>query len=167
MDRLEFLIRRFRQIVPQPLTGWDPVRSRRLRCWLKDDVGPVLDNFIKRPRFRALAAWPVQTLRPGSGTAERLLVEQVDAALVAQGRAFRQIGGRPHIRNRLEAVAVEHIVTEEEIHLGSGGPQVIRRVESPLDRLALSLVQLGQIAGRFWNDLVCLEDYFEPIGGWM
>jgi hypothetical protein len=35
------------------------------------------------------------------------------------------------------------------------------------DRLALALVQLGQIAGRFWNDLVCLEDYFEPTAGWM
>jgi hypothetical protein len=130
-------------------------------------VSPVLEDLIKRPRFRAQAAWPLQMLRPGAGTAERALVENLDAALVAQGRAVRQLARKPHVRKRLETVAVENVVTEEEVFLGSGSPQVIRRVRSPIDRLEVFLVQLDQIAGRFWQDLVCLDDYFEPIGGWM
>src|SRR6516164_10798808 len=102
MDRLDFLVRRFRQIVPQPLTGWDPVRGRQLRCWLGEHVRPVLEDLIRRPRFRAQAAWPVQTLRPGAGTAERALVEDVDAALVALGRALGRLARKPHVRKRLK-----------------------------------------------------------------
>ena len=167
MDRLDFLVRRFRQIVPQPLTGWDPVRGRQLRCWLGEDVRPVLEDLIRRPRFRAQAAWPVQTLRPGAGTAERALVETMDAALVGQGRVLRRLARRPRVRGRLETVAVEQVVSEEEVLLGSGSLQGIRRVHSPVDRLEVFLAQLDQIAGRCWQDLVCLDDYFEPRGGWM
>jgi hypothetical protein len=166
MDRLDFLVRRFRQIVPHPLTGWDPVRGRQLRCWLREDVGPVLEDLVRRPRFRAQAAWPVRTLRPGAGTAERALVEDLDAALAAQGRALRRLARRPRVRERLETVAVEQVVAEEEVLLGSGSPQGVRRVHGPVDRLGVFLVQLDRIAGRFWQDLVCLGDYFEPSGGW-
>jgi hypothetical protein len=167
MDRLDFLVRRFRQIVPHPLSDWDPARGQLLRCWLNDDVSPVLEDLTKRPRFRAQAAWPVQTLRPGSGTAERALVEDVDAALVALGRALGRLARKPHVRKRLKAVAVEEVVTEEEVLLGLGTSQVTRRVRSPVDRLEAFRMQLKQIGGRFWQDLVCLQDYFEPMGGWM
>lgn len=167
MDRLEFLVRRFRQIVPQPLTDWDPVRARLLQCWLRDDVGPVLHEYAKRPRFRLQAAWPIRTLRPGAGTAERALVDQVDSALVAQSQALYRFSQLPQARKLLQAVAVAERVTEEDVLLGEGKAQVTRRIYAPYDQLALMFGQMERMAGRFWQDLVNMDDYFEPIGAWM
>src|SRR5258705_10279383 len=64
VDRLQFLIRRFRQIAPESLKFGDPALRRNLQCWLNDDVNPVLEGYLRRPRFRDLAAWPLRTLRP-------------------------------------------------------------------------------------------------------
>src|SRR5271168_26864 len=98
MDRLEFLVRRFRQLLPQPLQPDDAVQARSLRCWLQDDVGPVLQEYVQRPRFRAQARWPLLALGPGAGTAERALVEHVDAALVGYGRVLGQLARRPSLQ---------------------------------------------------------------------
>jgi hypothetical protein len=166
-DQLDYLVRRFRQIAPQPLTGWDRVRCRELGCWLRDDVSPVMESFLMRPRFQAQAAWPLQTLRQGAGTTERALVDKVDMALVEHGGALLQLARKTSIKKRLETVAVENLVSEEEVLLGPGHPQVVRRGRSKVDQLAVFLAHLEQIANRSWQDLVCLDDYFEPMGAWM
>ena len=167
MQRLEFLMRRFRQLVPQPLRRLDQVQARSVRCWLVDDVGPVLEDFVQRPRFRVQATWPLQTLGVGARTAERALVDQVDAALVDAGRILRQWARRPHLRQQLQAVAVEQVVTEETVQFGAGRAKVTSRTEAAVNRLPALLSQLDHISGRFWQDLVCREDYFAPTGGWM
>jgi hypothetical protein len=43
----------------------------------------------------------------------------------------------------------------------------MRRVVRTTNQFNTLMSQLEQIASRFWTDLVCVEDYFEPIGGWM
>lgn len=167
MERLDFLVRRFRQILPEPLIRENSVARRRIRCWLTDDVRPVLEEYLKRPRFQDLAAWPVRTLRVGMGTVERALVDEVDVALVAHGRALKAFAGHGKANELLQSVAIEDFVAEEEVSFGPNGPRVTRQVRKPHDRLATVLQQLSAVEGRFWRDLVCLEDYFEPYGGMM
>src|SRR5579859_3299980 len=126
MERLDFLVRRFRQILPEPLTGENSAARRKIKCWLMDDVRPVLEDYLKRPRFRDLAAWPVRTLRVGAGTAERALVDKVDMALVAHGRALNAFAGNTKVRQRLQAVAIEDLVTKEQVVFGPKGRKVTR-----------------------------------------
>ena len=62
MDRIELALRRYQQIVPQPV---DPIRVplRDLKVWLTEDVNAVLDDYTRRPAFRKNASWPVRALR--------------------------------------------------------------------------------------------------------
>jgi hypothetical protein len=166
-DRLDFLLRRFRQLVPEPLTGPSPVVVRQLGCWLRDDVAPVLAGYVRRQRFRDQAAWPVRQLAPGSGTPERHLVEAADAALVGYAGVLRTWVRKPAVRKRLEAVAREPTVVAEEALVGNGPARLVRRRIEPLSRLPSLTAAVDHIAGRFWTDLVCPADYFEPLGGWM
>lgn len=164
---LDFLVRRFRQIAPKPATTWDDYRNRQLHTWLRDDVAPVLESLTRRPRFRTQATWPLRTLRAGATSPERALVDKVDAALVAQGKAVRQLARNLHVRGRHQRVAVQDVVATEGVLLGSGCPKVTQQPRDEVDPLAVLIAQVEQIARRDWTDLMCLEDYFEPAGGWM
>lgn len=167
VDWLAFLTRRFHQMVPQPNGSWDPVRVRHLRCWLKDDVAPVLAEYSQRPRFRRQALWPIATLRPGVETAERALVDRVDAGLVGHAQALRTIARPFQVQGQLESASLKDVVTEDSDLVEGGNSPVENRPRESANQLAVLLGQLEAIADRFWSDLVCVEDYFEPLGGWM
>jgi hypothetical protein len=166
VDQLDFLIRRYRQILPRPLTVCNAVTARELQCWLRDDVAGWLGEFVQRASFREQARWPIRTLGRGANTPARAEVEAVDAVLVACACALQALGKKATVRERLQALAVDTVVAKEEVLLGDGPPRVLRRDTESVDRLPLLLSQIDWIAERSWNDLVCVEDYFEPAGGW-
>jgi hypothetical protein len=154
MDRLEFAVRRYRQIMPQPVTTWLAFPADALRRWLVDDVCPVLEDYVRRPAFRAQATWPIQRLRRGAGTRERALIEETDAAVVACAKALTHFARLRTVRRRMD--------TGQDPPANEQGST---QTSAELSRVLLRQTEL--IGNRFWSDLVCPEDYFEPIGGWM
>jgi hypothetical protein len=168
ITRLEFAERRYRQLLPQPRVGPLSFLMRELLVWLKDAVCPVVDEYAKRPAFRAHATWPLRVLVPGASTAERGVVETVDknlvlcarelVALARQKRVAKQLAARWPPRKRL---------TREEVDISGKRAQRIGSDRTLVDVLALETSQVQWISKRGWTDLVCPGDYFEPRGGWM
>ncbi len=168
MNRLEFAARRFRQIVPAPVSEWVEVPVRDLRVWMTDEVCPVVEDYAHRPAFRSMAAWPLRTLVKGTRTAERELVEAVDTRLVESARSVLALARKQRVRKRIARQnPPQRMTTFEEVHISARRVRTTAREETVVDVLAAESAQVEAIAGRFWTDLVCAEDYFEPRGGWM
>lgn len=167
MERLQYLVRRFHQISPDPLVGWRPDCLRELHCWLRDDVGPDLQSYVLRPRFREQASWPIQTLSPVAKTPQRALVDTVDRSLTHYAQALQKLVKvkDQSFGERLEKAALRKNI-HEEVVINGASSKVLHRKEHAYSRLPLVLEQIAQVAGRFWHDLVCAEDYFEPAGSW-
>jgi hypothetical protein len=55
MDRLQFALRRYQQVVPSPVFDWASFPYEKLKTWLEDDVLPALDGYWRRQSFRELA----------------------------------------------------------------------------------------------------------------
>ncbi|MGE3806359.1 MAG: hypothetical protein AB7K24_16950 [Gemmataceae bacterium] len=165
MERLHYLVRRFHQILPEPSMGGQPRNVRELHCWLRDDVGPELESCVLRPRFREQARWPIQTLAAGAGTAERALVDRVDRALTGYAQALQTIIAEETVQRRLEKVAIQ-VTNREEVVICGDSSRVLHRAQSSHPLLSVLVPQLSAIAERFWQQLVCVKDYFEPTGGW-
>lgn len=168
MDRLEFAIRRYQQIVSHPLRTWEEFPTRVVRVWLADDVCPVVDAYRKRPAFKDHATWPIRVLVPGAESPERRRIEAVDNGLVQAARALLGIARQKRVHRHLldlnpptESVAAQ---TVELTGTAVASSSVKRAV---VDNLPVEIHQIERIAQRFWSDLVSAQDYFDPSSGWM
>ena len=93
MNRIELAERRYRDIIPERLAATD--RAARywrmplseIEAWISEYVLPAVEELLPRPLFRTHATWPQLTLVVGAGTPERVAIEQVDRALVAEAVA--------------------------------------------------------------------------------
>lgn len=167
MTDLELLTRRYRQIVPQPTVQWQDFPERKVRLWLTDDVCPFLHKFARRQRFREEASWPLRVLAPGAQTTERQLVERIDKAIVKCARSLSEPARLKTIRRRLETLLPPRpTVVHEKVRVSAEGSRRIEVQTETVDELPVLLSQLDSVARRFWTDLVCTDDYFEPSGGW-
>src|SRR5207302_9991517 len=104
MDWLALALRRYHQIVPHPVRAWEEIPIRPLTVWLADDVCPVVAAYCQRPAFKDQATWPLRHLLPSAGTAERQLVEAVDAGLVQAAQALLSMVRQQRLHRRLVAL---------------------------------------------------------------
>jgi len=102
-----------------------------------------------------------------AGTPERELVDATDAALVTLARALCGLARLRTAQRRIEEA--ESSARSDVNDAGEGSAADTRKVESIpfVERPLFLLGQVEEIADRFWSDLVCTRDYFEPTGGWM
>ena len=168
MDQVERAQRQYRRIAPQPVLDWPDVPIEKMKVWVEDDVCPVVEAYRHRPAFMDHAIWPLRALARGAGTAERDLIDAVDAGLVRSARSLLALAGQQAVHRRLRALnpATPQITAEAVVVGGAGARRVDVHWEA-VDRLPLEIAQVEQIAGRFWSDLACGHDYFAPMGGWM
>jgi len=164
MDRLSLAERRYLQVVPTPVQSWTEFPDRGLVLWLADDVCPVIEDYCRRPAFREQASWPVRVLVAGAPTAERRCIESVDKALVQCAKALLQVAGRKHSVTQAQSPSWSPV---ETVEISGAGVRRAIRTPATKDTGPLERFQVEMIARRFWTDLVCPEDYFEPCGGWL
>ena len=168
MDRVELAMRRFQHILPRPVENWANFPDERLTVWLSDDVGPVVEDYSRRSSFREQASWPLRVLNAQAESPERVLVNAVDHSIVQTAKALHQLGPNRLVVKKLEEQNPPKVfVSEEVVEINERG---VRRLEVKRDLFDTSraeLAQIEQIAERPWTSLVCLEDYLQPLGGWL
>lgn len=169
MTSTELACRRYDQIIrPSPLPN-SSFPNLQLSAWLEGDVCTAIGEYWQRPGFRKNASWPIRNLAPEVATEERRLVDQVDANLVACARILKRVAERESIWAEMIRLspAVSTIVAEEIEFSGTSPPRRTSVRSELVDVLAVERSQVSQIASRFWDDLVCTQDYFHPYGDWM
>ena len=139
------------------------VPLRQLQVWLDEDVCAVLDDYVRRPLFRAFASWPIRTLAPDAATPERGLVDELNAELKRCARAARRLTGGKTLNSRMAAqFPPRRVVTSESVEIGSGGERTQEVGFGQFDESELQLAQLSKMADEESPDLVNVNDYFEP-----
>ena len=164
MDKVEIVTRRYKQILPKPVGFVQDSQLRRLEIWLKDDLCPVVEDYADRPTFRERAAWVLDSIRPGVLTPERQAIDTLDAAVVACARALAEPGSKSRVHAKLVALypAQTRVVGETVEICGGGRKRVLSQQLGPVDELAPELSQVTALDKRPWDDLVNVNDYFEP-----
>lgn len=168
MDRIELAERRYRAMMPEPSPEHLELVQRELEVWLSSDVCPLVADYARRPRFRDQAAWPLEKLSRGADSPERRLVEAVDRSLVACAKALTKLAAKPSLAKALEAMyPPRERIVGETIRITGAKSERLHVERGTIDTLAVERSQIRDLAGRFWTDLVCREEYFEPRGEWM
>jgi hypothetical protein len=168
MDRIELAERRYKAIVREPLPDRWQLPHRELEAWLLNDVCSVVADYAKRPRFREQAAWPLEKLRVGTDSAERQLLDPFDHALVKCAKALTKLAANAPIASVLKEICPPtEAIVREVIRITGGNSRRVGAEKGTVNTLAIEASQVRAIAERFWTDLVCQDDYFEPRGGWM
>ncbi|WP_417849316.1 hypothetical protein [Thalassoglobus sp.] len=160
MKQLDFAIRQYQETSPVR-SGFDEDSISRLAVWYEEDIAPVLEEYSRRPRFRRYASWPITELQHGAKTELRDLIEQVDHSLVDCAQAI------------LETIAPDEILTAmqsefppvEQVSSGTFTTDGVTDEEEVEKRMEWNrtddlLRQLNRFAGRPWEDLVNIQDYF-------
>lgn len=159
MEELDFLTRRYRQIVPAPREYiYDSSVLRRLTVWLNDDVIPAVDSLAKRPAFREQASWVIRSLTAGSDSAERREIKLLDEALIECAKAQTRLLGKNRLWAKLQEwyrpTGHQLIATELTTPVTQYEMEAVPTIES----LEVEVAQVRQIAGRYWSDLVNMAD---------
>ena len=166
MDQLTPAIRLFQQLLPDPKQLVDAARLRKLRVWLSDDVGKVADELSRRPAFREHASWVVRRLQNGSDSAERHVVDKLEAATSNVARAYAKLLGNERILTQLQSrfPPRPHVTGETVKIAGNGAPRVLDRRSGLIDESAMEVSQLQHLCRRGTRAfvLVNVNDYFEP-----
>lgn len=163
MDKVDFLTRSYKRILPEPVGYVENGPLRDLQIWLVDDVCPVIEEFARRPKFREHAAWVLDAIYRGAGTAERREIDALDAALIRCAGALARLAAKRRIRSQLAALYRSiDLVASQKIKISAGGTRILSQQREPFDETSAQLSQVAAIAKRPWTDLVNLEDYFEP-----
>jgi hypothetical protein len=63
-----------------------------------------VQEYCQRPAFKNHATWALRTLVAGAGTAERRLIESVDAGLVQSARSLLALARQKRMQQRLRAL---------------------------------------------------------------
>lgn len=168
MDRIDFALRRYRQLVPQAVALHLDLPVSQLERWLTEDVAGLVGEYAHRPLFREAAAWSIRALRPKAETPQRRqldgIVERFQAQACTLGtilkskRLRKQIGDDPERAPRIESIDVGHGMA-----LPPQGYRIPKRVVlgiQSFDQLACA------IARPFWTDLVDVCEYMEPRQDW-
>lgn len=168
MDRLDFVLRRYKQILPKPVQ-WADMPMHDLGIWLKEDVSTLLDDYARRPAFRENASWPVRSFRPGAATEERTIVNGIDSALVDCGKALSRFADERRIKQALkELFPATKRPIREEVLLDGKSQKILGREHGTFfetDELHHQALAIAKHGG--WSDLVNINDYFEPEQQWV
>ena len=164
MDRWEFAVERYRQIVPEPLPdGLTKSQARKLRIWLSDDVLPVVEEYSRRITFRAFASWPVSTLHPGARSTERAVIDALQQNLPRCAIALEKLAQQKLVSRALLELNPPSPIIISPVVIGSG-LRIPQNSETVLcDELAVVLGQVSLLASRPPPELLRVDDYFEPV----
>ncbi|MBI3860969.1 MAG: hypothetical protein HY290_03655 [Planctomycetia bacterium] len=140
---------------------------RELRVWLTDDLCPVIEDYVGRPRFQKFACWPLQALTEGAETPDRQLIVAVDGTIVAMAKTLSELSTDPAAREQLDKQNLRKgLAVEELVEIGANSCRRLGIRSEQVNVLQVGLNQVSEIAGRPWKDLVCATDYFEPEQEW-
>jgi hypothetical protein len=141
----------------------------RVLAWITDYVLPAIEEVYERPTFRDHATWAQRTLAPDTDGPERAAVERVDRCLVEAGKTLHQL-----TRYKLVQRNLEKTVTASPRSPGNASDAPCktrnrrnRRLEKSPALIPAYVEQVAAVADRCWTDLVCMNDYFGPVGGMM
>ena len=166
MDKLANTIRLYQRIMPDAQKPMDSVTLRKLRVWLSDDVATLAEGFAQRPSFRERAVWPVRALRAGSDSAERRVIDALEAAFVDSARAYAKLLKNKRMLTQLKASFPPRLgVIGESVEVSGSGPtRILSRQTGSIDEFAIEASQLQDLCDRRRGSvaLVNVEDYFEP-----
>ena len=170
MNRIERAERRYRDIVTDELVSMAPeTRYRRMPvakilAWIDNYVLPAIEEVYQRPLFRDHATWPQRVLARGADTSEHAAVERVDRALVTEAQALRRL-----MRNRLVARMLDEM-TEQRLAgetTTEDGIEWVQGLPNRRHMIPSYVADVDRMSRRPWTDLVCVDDYFVPVGGMM
>ena len=153
LDHVEVAQRRYEEIRADSKRGQDVPfwpdlgKARQISLWLEKDVCPVVEELVENPAFRAQVSWPIRQLQAGSRTAERALVDEMDAGLVECARQLVKIARHPKVLPGLLKLEPAH---DSAVRKGCGKP------------VPFGLGAMEFIEGRPWRDLVRVSDYYQP-----
>lgn len=116
----------------------DEVVADRVEQWLSGDVCLLMDELAFKRQFQSKTLWSVNKLSPDAETSERQIVIEIDRGLVAYAKALSDY----------------FVAAEEEIKTAN---------RSIPDFVSLKKQNVEYIASKPWFDLVCTEDFFEPV----
>ena len=169
MDRLLLAKRRYGEILsnqPKGLRDF-PRRHQTLEAWLVNDVGLAVAERVNHPDFRKQATWSLVQLKAGANSKERLQIEVVAQSLVTCAKTLTRLAKNAPLAEVLKKhCPPQEVAVKEAVPSDNGYYQRLSREKGIQDPLALELSLVEQIADRFWTDLVCPNDYFQPRGEW-
>lgn len=161
MDKIEFAERRYKQILPNPAKY--VLDLRRLKIWLVDDVCPVIEEFVRRPKFRDYATWSIVVLKAGSKSPERREIDNTDDALARCAGAFTKLAAKPQIQSRLTKLyPPSRRAVRQVVEISGSGTRCLDQETGLRDSLSAELSQVATIARRPWKDLVAISDFLDP-----
>ena len=171
MDQITPAIRLFRQIALEPNELVNAVALRKLRVWLSHDVGRVVDELSRRPTFREHAGWVIHSLRNGSNSEERRVVDRLESALQDAAKGYAKLLNNPRITAQLHACFPprSHNVGETVEIRSDSAPRVLKRRVGLIDESEMEMSQLRHFSNQGSNEyaLVRIDDYFEPQQGYV
>jgi len=166
-DRIDFAMRRFRQIVPEPIRDRHEMPVRELGVWLRDDVAPLVGEYVGRRAFQNAALWSLRAFRTGFNSPERQQVDTVARSLVAVARLLKMALNSKRVWAALGKSLPPMRLVDEEVTVGGVRPEITRRTAREVDPQLFLRAQIESIARPFWRDLVDSADYLEPVCGWL
>jgi hypothetical protein len=185
MSPAEHALREYQSILPEPWTPlpigpmtpverekWIRASShnrlarKQLAVWLQDTVRVAIESYWRLPTFRDQAAWSICNLASGTGTPERLLVENVDRALRSCATALLDLANAKTVAAEMARVPPTKDVKTESVAIGHPlNEKVPPTTYHLVDEVRIEKGLVEGIARGWWNDLVCKEDFFRPMGG--
>jgi len=173
MNVFEQAARRYGELVPADVVAAKPVERHRqlqtskIEAWIANQALPAIAEMWDRPIFREHATWAQQLLVSGSESAERALVDQVDAALVAEAKSLKTLLRSKLIQRQLDALhgAAVAARVESESAASEDGESWTVGMPTKHELIPYYRSRIDDVAKRPWTDLVCVEDYFGPTGG--
>lgn len=166
MDQLTTAIRLFRRISPEPNQLIEAGTLRKLRVWLSDDVGRVVDELSRRPTFRQYAAWAIQSLQENVDTKERRVIDGLEVALRDVEKAYERLLNNQRIAAQLKLSFPPPLCADTEtVEIrNSCVPRITHRQLGTFDELAMEISQLRQLNSQAENrySLINIDDFFGP-----
>jgi hypothetical protein len=163
MDKIDFVTRRFKQILPDPVRTVSVKDARDLQVWLRNDLCSLIENYARRTRFRELAAWVLRAIVPGANTAERQTVEDLESAVVECARALDDLASKKQVGKELRLrFPPQKKVVEKTVRVQADGEFLLKQRHDHVDELSLQLSQLSHVARSGLREPVNVNDFFEP-----
>lgn len=170
---LDTALSHWSEIRPQLDQSPRPLEAQRLAHWIKGDVCRVIDQLTCRADFRALARAPIDRLCCGTQTPEGQLIALIDSSLVetaaklarileelAAGKEFAEwLSENPIKVPRLVASHISGVITAEG-NRTIKSDQTVQEQSRQTPVIVSWLEGLRRIAGRPWDALISVNDYF-------
>lgn len=161
-EYVDLAIRRYRQIVPKPVTNYLDFPAREVLAWLENDVCATVEDFVGNAEFQEWASWPVRSLAPGAGTPERELLEATVSAIRRSANCLGDFVKLKTLRRELGILRPSRSTDESRSASSIDRLPEEEAASRTAEDLAIELSQLKTLAAQGPRELVNVDDYFDP-----